>query len=444
MSVFKAYDVRGIYGEQIDEALAEKIGAAFVALIGGGPIVVGRDMRACAPSIAAAFTKGARAQGANVIDIGLASTPMCYFAIGSLGVQGGVQITASHNPSQYIGMKFCRKDCVPVSYDTGIRELESACRLPLPAPVANPGGYSEKDVMREYVQHVTRWTDRPIRLHTVIDAGNGMAGHEMPGIINKLALRCERLYFELDGSFPNHEANPLKVENLRDATRKLLETKADVGLAFDGDADRCAFIDERGERVANDIMTAIIAREMLAANPGSHVVYDLRSSRVVAEEVKKAGGVPIKERVGHSFIKATMRKHAACFGGELSGHYYFRDNYTADSGAIAMLIVLNLLERDRVKLSQLAKPLMRYPSTGEVNFEVADKDGMIAELERRYADAGISKLDGVTVEYPSFWFNVRKSNTEPLLRLTLEADDQATMDREYQKLLRLLGEPSAH
>lgn len=444
MSVFKAYDIRGIYGAEIDETLAEKIGASFVKLIGGGPIVVGRDMRSCAPSIAAAVIKGARAQGADVIDIGLASTPMTYFATGKLEVAGSVQVTASHNPAKYIGMKFCRRGCVPVSGDTGIKQMEADCKGPIPAPVAKTGALSTRDVMKDYVEHVSKWVDRPIRLKTVIDAGNGMGGLEMPGILDRLKIDCDRLFFELDGTFPNHEANPLKIENLRDAAKRVVQNRADIGLAFDGDADRCAFIDERGERVANDVMTAIIAREVLKKHPGSHVVYDLRSSRIVAEEVRRAGGVPVKERVGHSFIKATMRAKDACFGGELSGHYYFKENYTADSGAIAMMIVLSIMERDRVKLSDLAKPLLRYPNTGEVNFEVEDKDGVIAELKRMSTGAQISDLDGVTVEYPNYWFNVRKSNTEPLLRLTLEADDQKTLDEVYGRLLKLLGHPSDH
>ena len=441
MSVFKAYDVRGIYKEQIDETLAEKIGAAFVRLIGGGPIVVGRDMRSCAPSITEAFIRGAVAQGADVVDIGLASTPQCYYAIGSLGVNGGVQITASHNPAKYIGMKFCRKDCVPVSGDTGIKQMEEWTKAPLPAAKEVKGKVTRRDVMKDYITHVSRWVDRPIRLKTVIDAGNGMGGHELPPLLERLGIACERLYFELDGTFPNHEANPIKVENMREAMQRVISGKADIGLAFDGDADRCAFIDERGERVSNDIMTAIIAREVLRTHPGSAVVYDLRSSRVVAEEVTKAGGRPIKERVGHSFIKATMRRNDACCGGELSGHYYFKENFTSDSGLIAMLIVLNILERDRVKLSELAKPLMRYPATGELNFEVEDKDGVIADLRKIFVDAKISDLDGVTIEYPNYWFNVRKSNTEPLLRLNLEADDQATLDRVLARVAPLLGKP---
>ena len=440
MSVFKAYDVRGIYGDQIDETLAERIGGAFVKLIGGGPLVVGRDMRDCAPSISEAFVRGARAQGADVIDIGLASTPMTYFAIGHLGVAGGVQVTASHNPSEYIGMKFCRAECVPISFASGIGEMEKMCREPI-APSGTTGSFATRDIMADYVDHVARFAAGPYDVQTIADAGNGMAGHELPGILDRLGLDCERLYFELDGNFPNHEANPLKDENLRDVCAAVKKRGADLGLAFDGDADRCAFIDENGVAVANDIMTAILARDLLARHPGSAVVYDLRSSRVVAEEVTKAGGTPIKERVGHSFIKATMRKHDACFGGELSGHYYFRDNFVSDSGAIAMILALNILQRDGAKLSDLVRPLLRYPSTGEVNFEVEDKDGMIATLKDKFSDGRVSDLDGVTVEYDDWWFNVRKSNTEPLLRLNVEADDQDIMDRKLSGLLELLGDP---
>ncbi|MEZ6195738.1 MAG: phosphomannomutase/phosphoglucomutase [Planctomycetota bacterium] len=440
MSIFKAYDVRGIYGEQIDETLARKIGIHFARQIGARSLVVGRDMRACAPSIAAAFIEGAREQGADVIDIGLASTPMTYFAIGSLGVDGGVQITASHNPAQYIGMKFCRRDCVPVSYESGIKRLEEECRGPDPAPAERQGSLSREDVTDAYVTHVTAWVGRPISLRCVFDAGNGMAGHELPPVIERLGLASENLYFELDGTFPNHEANPLDEHTLVDVIARVKASGADVGVAFDGDADRCRFVDENGRVVANDILTAIIAREMLARNPGSHVVYDLRSSRVVAEEVERAGGVPVKERVGHSFIKATMRENDACFGGELSGHYYFKDNFTSDNATIAMLIVLDLLQREGRPLSAFVAELERYPATGEVNFEVADKDGMIARLKERYADGRISDLDGVTVEYADWWFNVRKSNTEPLLRLNLEADDRSILEARRAEIVAMLQE----
>lgn len=441
MSTFKAYDVRGIYGTEIDETLARKIGYHFVKLIGGGPVVVGRDMRDCAPSIAEAFMDGATLAGADVIDIGLASTPLTYYAIGSLGVNGGVQVTASHNPSEYIGMKFCKKDCVPISYETGIAELERLCRDDLPQADGPVGSVSTQDVMEGYVEHVASFVTEDISIPCIIDAGNGMAGHTLPAILDRLNIQSENLYFELDGNFPNHEANPIKLENLQDVIDRVKATDAQIGLAFDGDADRCAFIDENGDHVPNDIMTAIVARDILDANPGSHVVYDLRSSRVVAEEVKAAGGTPVKERVGHSFIKATMRRHDAVFGGELSGHYYFRENFTSDSGVIAMLMVMQILQRDGVKLSQLARPLMRYPATGEVNFVVEEKDAMIASLKETFADGEISELDGVTVTYPTFWFNVRKSNTEPLLRLNLEADDEATMADARARLLSILGTP---
>ncbi len=441
MSVFKAYDVRGIYGDEIDEVLAEKIGASFVKLIGGGPIVVGHDMRDCAPSISDAFMRGAQSQGADVVFIGLASTPMTYFAIGSLGVNGGVQITASHNPSQYIGMKFCRASCVPVGYDTGIVEMEQDCQGDLPAPVANPGSRKNVEIGSDYVDHVAKFISTKIDLKCVIDAGNGMAGFELPPVLERLGIDADCLYFKLDGTFPNHEANPLKVENMLDVMAKVKETGANIGLAFDGDADRCAFVDERGEIVANDIMTAIVARELLSKSPGAHVVYDLRSSRVVAEEVRAAGGVPIKERVGHSFIKATMRAHGAIFGGELSGHYYFKDNFTSDSGVIAMLLVLEIMQRDNKKLSELAAPLLRYPATGEVNFHIEDKDGMIARLKSEFSDGNCSDLDGVTIEFDNWWFNVRKSNTEPLLRLNLEADDETTMATCKARLLAILGDP---
>ncbi len=443
MSVFKAYDIRGVYPGEIDETLARKIGAAFSREIGGGPLVVGRDMRACAPAIAAAFIDGATSQGSDVIDIGLAETPMTYYATGALGVAGSAQVTASHNPARYIGFKFCRAGCVPVSRDTGIAVLEERSREPLPPPVPRRGRVTERDVLPDYIAHVLSFADGIRKKRVVIDAGNGMAGLALPRLLERLPLVADALYFELDGTFPNHEANPLRHENLRDLVARVKDTGADLGVAFDGDADRCAFVDERGEVVPSDLMTALLARDILGRKGPSAVVYDLRSSRVVAEEIAAAGGTPVRERVGHSFIKATMREKQAIFGGELSGHYYFRENFYSDSGLIAMILVLNILSRHEGALSDLVRPLRRYRATGEVNFHVEDKEAMMAEVRRVFADGRMSDLDGVTVEYPTFWFNIRQSNTEPLLRLNLEADDAPTLEAARARVLAVLGTPES-
>jgi phosphomannomutase len=441
MSIFKAYDVRGIYPTEIDEALARKIGAAFTTVLGAKSLVVGRDMRASAPSVARAFMDGAAAAGARVVDIGLASTPMAYYAIGSLGTDGGAQVTASHNPGQYIGFKFCRKGCVPVSGDTGIKEIEALVKSG-GGPTDGGGGAAEqRDLLSAYADHVLRFGPGIRKLKVVIDAGNGMAGHTVPRILAKLPIEAERMYFELDGTFPNHEANPMKLENLADIVARVKATGADLGVAFDGDADRCVFIDERGVPAPSDAVTAIFAQEMLKSEKNGKVVYDLRSSRAVADIIREMGGVPIRERVGHSFIKATMRKEGAALGGELSGHYYFRDNFYSDSGEIAMVMLLSILSRSGKKLSELIRPTRRYVSTGEVNFHVEDKDRVIAALKEKYRGAQMDEVDGITVNFADWWFNVRKSNTEPLLRLNLEADTAEKLAARKAELVPLLGTP---
>lgn len=441
MSIFKAYDVRGIYPAELDETLARKIGAAFTTVIGAKSLVVGRDMRASAPSVARAFMEGAAGAGARVIDIGLASTPMAYFGIGSLGTDGGAQVTASHNPGNYIGFKFCRKGCVPVSGETGIKEVEALIKSGGAAPKSGGPAVESRDLLAGYTDHVLRFGPGIEKLKVVVDAGNGMAGHTVPKILDRLPVVAERLFFELDGTFPNHEANPMKLENLAAVIARVKATGADLGVAFDGDADRCVFIDELGNPAPSDSMTAIFAQEMLATESRGKVVYDLRSSRAVADIIREMGGVPIRERVGHSFIKATMRKESAALGGELSGHYYFRDHFYSDSGEIAMVMLMSILSRKKKKLSELIAPTRRYVSTGELNFHVEDKDRVIAELKRKYSGAQMDDLDGVTVQFPDWWFNVRKSNTEPLLRLNLEADTPELLARRKAELLPLLGTP---
>jgi len=442
MTVFKAYDVRGVYPRELDEALARRIGSAFAQLVSAGTLVVGRDMRTMAESVTDAFVEGATLAGADVIRIGLASTPMTYYAIGSLGVDGGAQVTASHNPPEYIGLKFCREGCVPVSRDTGIAELERLATGPEPAPAKRRGTVRDHDVMDGYVDHLAAFGAADVRpLKIVVDVANAMAGHALPRILERLPVDAEVLFGELDGTFPNHPADPLKKENLRALEEAVTAGGAVLGLAFDGDADRCVFVDHGARAARSDLVTAAFAQDFLARAPGAAVVYDLRSSRSVPEAVRAAGGRPVRERVGHSFIKATMRREDAVLGGELSGHYYFRDNYVSDSGEIAMVAMLSLISRTGRDLRELVSAHDRYPSTGEINFHADDVGARLQELRERFADARIDELDGVTVAYPDWWCNVRPSNTEPLLRLNLEADDEDILRARRAELEGILGTP---
>ncbi len=440
MGVFKAYDVRGIYPRELDEKLARRIGLAAVQVLEASSFVVGRDMRSMAPSMAAALIEGLRAGGADVIDIGLSSTPMTYFAIGSLGAEGGVQVTASHNPAEYIGFKFTCKNCIPVSGDTGIaaigRLAESATPL---REVSIRGTLTRTDVSTLYVEHALQFA-RGIRpMKVVFDTANGMGGHMLPSLLARLPLDASVLFQELDGTFPNHEADPIKMKNQVALAAAVRERGADLGVAFDGDADRCVFLAPDGSAVRSDHVTALFAQDFLQRAPGAAVVYDLRSSRSTRDAIAEAGGRPIRDRVGHSFIKATMRKEGAILGGELSGHYYFRDNYVSDSGEIAMLCMLSIMSQRQRGIVELIKPLDRYSATGEINFEVSDQDAVIAQVRSRYQDGQQDELDGVTVQYKDWWFNLRKSNTEPLLRLNLEADTAAACVARLAEIEPLLG-----
>jgi phosphomannomutase len=441
MSIFKAYDIRGIYPKELDETMARRIGAAFARFLRAKSLVVGRDMRVSAPSIKKAVVEGILSQGTDVIDVGLTSTPMAYFAIGSLGGDGGLTTTASHNPPEYIGFKLCRENAIPLSGDTGIKDIEKMATAGDVPAAARRGSVREVDIRDAHRRHVLSFAEKWRPLDVVIDTANGMGGLEVPLVLEGSPLKITWLYRELDGNFPNHEANPLKDENIAELQAKVRAVKADVGFAFDGDADRCAVVDEKGERVASDIVTALVAPQILRKSPGGSIVYDLRSSRAVPEEITRAGGKPVRERVGHAFMRATLRKHQGPFGGELSGHYYFRDNFFSDSATIAMVQVLNLMAADPRPLSQIAAPVQRYASTGEVNFEVADKDGMIARLAELYRGHEIDYLDGITVQAKDWWFNVRKSNTEPLLRLCLEANDAKLLDQKRAELMKILGKP---
>ena len=450
--IFKAYDIRGVYPTELDEDMAHSIGLAFQHVLDeedrarGTTVVVGRDMRSHSPGLAAALVEGLTAGGLDVLDIGLATTPMNYFAIGSTGAAGGVQVTASHNPAKYNGFKLSRHEARPVSGDHGIALMEAKIAAGDLPRAARPGRVTTGDVSAAYREHVLSFLRHAgaggRRLKVVIDVANGMATIDR-GIFEATGIDLVPLFFELDGRFPNHEANPLKEENLRDLARAVRDTGADLGVAFDGDADRAAFVDERGLAVGSDLMTGLVAGELLAREPGKAVVYDLRSSRAVAEYIREKGGVPVRDRVGHSFIKATLRKHHGLFGGELAGHYYFRDHFYADCPVLTMIEVLNLLRGTGQTLSRLVAPLERYAKSPEINFEVEDKQGKIRELAERYRDAEIDYLDGITLQYPTWWANVRPSNTEPLLRLVVEASTPDELEARKRELIGLLGTPEA-
>ncbi len=444
--VFHAYDVRGVWGREIDEALSERIGRAVAAHLGCRRVCVGNDMRESAAPAKAALVRGLTAMGCSVEDIGLASTPMQYFACGNYTFDAGVQVTASHNPAEYIGFKVSGPAVVPVGGDSGLAEIErlaTSGKPPAPPAGTLPGKVGARDIRADYAAHVASFA-KPgkRRLKVVVDCANGMGSLEVDLGLSRLGYDLTVLYPDLDGTFPNHEPNPLRHENLRDLQRAVKERGADAGIAFDGDADRACFVDETGAVVANDLTTALLAEEILPGEPkGAAVLYDLRSSRVVPETIAALGGTPVRERVGHSYMKARLRREKGPFGGEYSGHFYFRDNWYADSGVIASVLVLNRLSRDPKPFSEIMKPLRRYWQTGEVNFEVADKDGKIRELAAAFADGEVDFLDGVSVHYPDWWFNVRKSNTEPLLRLCLEGVTKEAFEAGRARVMPLLGRP---
>ncbi|MFT5049806.1 MAG: phosphomannomutase [Chlamydiales bacterium] len=451
MGIFKAYDIRGLVPSELDVDLARRIGRSFVRLLNAKRLLVGQDMRVHSPEIAGAVIDGMRDGGADVVSIGLASTPMTYFAIGSHDVDGGLCVTASHNAGEYNGMKLCGRGSTPISAANGILDIEHMCAEEQPAPLAKRGSLTEVDIMDAYAKHVISFSSIGDEVHIAIDASNGMAGATLPAILEGLPqVHAATMFMELDGTFPNHEANPIKEKNLDPVRELVLSTSARLGVSFDGDADRCCFVDETGRTVPADLMTALLAEDFLAKYPGAPIVYDLRSSWVVRETIAALGGVPIRDRVGHSFIKATMRERGAVFAGELSGHFYFKENFTCDSGVIAMVSALNLVtsEDNRARpVSELVEALRRYHATGEINFRVEDTAAAIAQLREKFSNGKQDELDGITVEYGDlgdpdwWWFNVRASNTEPLLRLNLEACSAADRDRRRDELVALLGEP---
>ena len=443
--IFKAYDVRGIYPDEINEDTVRTIGAAFVAYLGAGRIGVGRDMRLSSPALAAAFIDGAAAQGADIVDYGMIATDMLYFAVARDKLEGGVEITASHNPKQYNGMKMVRQEAFPLSGEAGIsdiREMIASSRVPPAAP--RRGEVTAKDVLMPYVDHVMSFIDPSIirPYNVVLDAGSGMGGLVAPRLFDRLPVRTTRLCFDIDGRFPNHEANPLIEENRRDIVDAVLKEKADIGIAWDGDADRCFFIDGTGEFVSGDFVTALLAEAFLLKHPGSTIIYDLRASDAVKDTVARYGATALMNRVGHAFFKQRMRETDAIFGGEVTGHYYFRDNFYADNGFIPALLMLELMSKKGLSLHELLEPLRaRYFISGEINTKLPSMEAVPAKLGQiasRYVDGRQYTLDGISVEYPDWHFNVRPSNTEPLLRLNLEAKTPELMASKRDEVIGLI------
>lgn len=436
--IFKAYDVRGLYPDEFDESTAERIGAAFAAFTKAPSVLVGRDMRSSSEPLSAAFMSGATAQGADVVDVGLVSTDALYFAAGRYDMPG-VMFTASHNPSQYNGIKMCRSGAAPIGQDTGLADIRRLAEKGLdPAP--HPGGVSRRDIIEEFASHVESFVDseklRPIKV--VIDAANGMAGKMVPPLFGRLPIEVVPLFFELDGSFPNHPADPIQLKNLADLQKTVLQHGADLGMAFDGDADRVFLVDENADPVSGSLTAALVAQRVLAREPGGVVVHNIVCSRVVAETIVQSGGKPVRTRVGHSFVKQIMAETGAVFGGEHSGHYYFRDNFRADSGLICSMFVLEALSSQDGPMSKVLQPFRRYWNSGEINTVVKDQAGKLKEVAEIYGDGQVDWTDGLTVEYPDWWFNLRGSNTEPLLRLNLEAPLGDLGHQKTEQLLEII------
>jgi len=455
-AIFKAYDIRGIYPDQIDEEGAWKIGNATAQFLrslltgyergqaSAQSICVGRDMRTHSPAIAKALIQGMNATGANVIDLGMIDTPQMYFAINHLGTCGGVQVTASHNPAKYNGFKISGLQAKPVGADTGLKDIQHIA-MALPHTKGKGAGSVEKrDLTAEYKNHVLKFL-QPTRtkLKIAIDASNGMAGKTVPAIFGKLPIEIIRINFEHKGTF-KHEPNPLVEENLAEVKQAVVDNGCHFGFCFDGDADRLMMVDEKAQNVPCDLMTALMVPYFLEMKPNSAIVYDLRSSRVVAEEIIKHGGTPRRERVGHAFMKKAMRDSHAVFGGELSGHFYYADNFCADSGLITLVHILNIVSRAKKPVSELIAPLRRYHASGEINFEVEDKQARMEELARRYSDGQVDYLDGVTVSFKDWWFNCRPSNTEPLLRLNVEAKTKELLEEKLEQIKSQLGKEAKH
>jgi phosphomannomutase len=438
-SIFKAYDVRGIYPDEIDESIARRIGNAFVAFTGSARVLVGRDARPSSEPLVAAFIEGALVAGADVTDLGIASTDLCYFAAGSLDAPAAM-FTASHNPAQYNGVKMCRAGALPIGQDTGLAEIKAMVAGGLLERAEDPGRTERRDLLPAFVAHVHSFVDldalAPIRV--VADTANGVGGLIAPAVFDGLPMELTMLYGELDGTFPNHPADPTAVENLKDLQRAVRDADAGIGLAFDGDADRVVLVDDQAQPMSGSTTTAMLAVSFLDQHPGEKIVHNLICSKAVPEIIREHGGEPIRTRVGHSFIKQVMAETGAIFGGEHSAHYYFRDNYRADSGIIAAMLVLEQLSKTGTPLSELRKPFERYAMSGEINTRVDDPLAVIEHVAEVYASAQQDRLDGLTVDLGDWWFNLRPSNTEPLLRLNLEARDRAACDAHTAEVLALI------
>jgi len=439
-SIFKAYDIRGIYPKQINSQLYKNIGIAIGNVLGAKTGVVGRDMRNSSPELAQALIEGLREAGVNVTDIGLVSTDSLYFAVGKYNFDCGAIVTASHNPPEYNGLKTCKRNAEPLSSEKELAEIKDLVKKDQFKPAKKPGSLARKDIIGNFIDHVLSFVDvssiKPFKI--VVDAGNGMGGLIVPRLFSKLPCQLIPMYFELDGSFPNHPASPIEPENIADLRRRVIEEKADFGAAFDGDADRMFLIDENARPLGGDMVTALVAKSMLKKNPGAKIIYNLICSKAVPKAITGAGGIPIRTRVGHAFIKALMKKHNAIFGGEHSGHFYFKDNWFADSGLIAFIVCLELLSKNETKLSELVASFDIFYRSGEINSRVDNIPAKLDELIKAFPQAQIDKLDGVTIDLGDYWFNVRPSNTEPLLRLNLEADSSELLEQATKNVLEII------
>jgi phosphomannomutase len=440
--IFGAYDVRGIYPTELNEDAAYRFGRAVVMYLKPVQVAIGRDMRVSSPALAEAMIRGITDQGADAIDLGLTTTDELYFAVGKFNYPAGVMITASHNPKQYNGFKTCRENAIALSSASGLNDIRDiALKGEFPTPEA-PGRVIRRDVTEDYINHALSFIDlnkiKPLKI--AADAGNGMAGMILPRVFDRLPCELVPLYFELDGNFPNHPASPIEPQNMVDLQKAVRDNHADLGVAFDGDADRMFIVDEHGGLIGGDMVTALVSKNLLKKHRGATILYNLICSRSTPETIERAGGKAVRTRVGHSFIKAQMREENAIFGGEHSGHFYFRDNWYADSGLIAFLIVLELISEEGKQVSELLKPIDTRFRSGEINSEVKDIPGKLKLLEEHYQAHGakIDHLDGITIEYPDWWFNVRPSNTEPLLRLNLEADTKEMMEQKREEVLALI------
>jgi len=447
-TIFKAYDIRGRYPEEVNEGIAFRIGAAFVRLLGAKRIVIGYDMRLSSPALADAFAEGSMAEGAQVVNIGMVTTPQLYFAIQDGSFEGGAMVTASHLPGESNGFKLCREKAIPLSGASGLPAIERMVGEEADRPVGRtPGGCVTKSVLPAYLDRLKTFVENPSSIKMVIDGGNGAIGPEVLPLTRQFpSWNVVPMYMEPDGRFPHHVANPLIEKNTEDLRAMVVKEKADIGIAFDGDADRCGFIDEKGTKIPEDLVTALIAQVYLARVPGATILYDLRSSRSVPEIITALGGHAVRSRVGHAFIKAGMREKDAVFAGELSGHFYFRDAGFTDNAIFAMVQMLNLLSLKKTPVSSLIAPLKKYSATGEINMEVQKGEAVFAELEKRYGDGRLDHLDGLSADYDSWWFNLRASNTEPLIRLNLEAASRDEMESRKEEILAIVRriDPGAH